>query len=75
MSQITVVTERASFVETAASAPPEVRILIEVRVSVSDLFEAYRRPEIPTPTDSTSKQPAASPAGGTSELRRSSVCR
>ena len=47
MSQITVATERASFVETAASAPSGVRVPIEVRVSVSDPFEAYRRARDP----------------------------
>lgn len=43
MSQITFATEHASFVETAVSAPPGVRIPIEVRTTVSDPFEAYRR--------------------------------
>ncbi|MFA1611695.1 anthranilate synthase component I family protein [Halobellus rubicundus] len=43
MSDITVVTERAAFVKTAASAPSEARVPVEVRVAVADPFEAYRR--------------------------------
>ncbi|WP_222914299.1 aminodeoxychorismate synthase, component I [Natrinema sp. SYSU A 869] len=43
MSQTTVVTDRESFLATAEAAPPEARVPIEVRVSVSDPFVAYRR--------------------------------
>ncbi|MFC4360571.1 anthranilate synthase component I family protein [Halobium salinum] len=43
MSQPSVVTERASFVGTAASAPVGARVPVEVRVTVSDPFGAYRR--------------------------------
>ncbi|MEF8829907.1 MAG: anthranilate synthase component I family protein [Halobacteriales archaeon] len=43
MEDITVVTEEASFVETAASAPSDARVPVEVRVTVPDPFEAYRR--------------------------------
>jgi len=43
MSDKTVVTERAAFAETAASAPAGARVPVEVRVTVSDPFEAYRR--------------------------------
>jgi anthranilate synthase component 1 len=43
MSEPTVVTTRESFVETADTAPPGARVPVEVRVSVSDPFEAYRR--------------------------------
>jgi anthranilate synthase component 1 len=43
MSQPTVVTDRKSFLATAEAAPPEARVPIEVRVTVSDPFTAYRR--------------------------------
>ncbi|MDS0280726.1 anthranilate synthase component I family protein [Haloarcula onubensis] len=43
MSEPAVVTERAAFVETARSAPSGARVPVEVRVTVSDPFEAYRR--------------------------------
>ncbi|MFC6764685.1 aminodeoxychorismate synthase, component I [Natrinema soli] len=43
MSQTTVVTDRESFLATAEAAPPEARVPIEVRISVSDPFVAYRR--------------------------------
>lgn len=43
MSGTTVVTKKESFVETAASAPPSARIPVEIRISVSDPFDAYRR--------------------------------
>ncbi|QIO24643.1 anthranilate synthase component I family protein [Haloarcula sp. JP-L23] len=43
MSDIRTVTERATFVETAASAPYGARVPVEVRITVSDPFEAYRR--------------------------------
>ncbi len=43
MSGTTVVTKKESFVETAASAPPSARIPVEIRITVSDPFEAYRR--------------------------------
>ncbi|WP_254838383.1 anthranilate synthase component I family protein [Natronomonas marina] len=38
-----VVTDRAAFRETAADAPPEARVPVELRVRVADPFEAYRR--------------------------------
>ena len=47
MSEITVVTERAEFVETASTAPAGARVPVEVRVTVSDPFEAYRRVRAP----------------------------
>ena len=43
MSDQTVTTEKESFVETAAAAPDGARVPVEVRVTVSDPFEAYRR--------------------------------
>jgi len=43
MNEITVVTEQASFVETATDAPRGARVPVEVRITVSDPFEAYRR--------------------------------
>ncbi|WP_276273246.1 anthranilate synthase component I family protein [Haloarcula litorea] len=43
MKEQAVVTERGSFVETARSAPPGARVPVEVRVTVADPFEAYRR--------------------------------
>ncbi|MFD1599406.1 anthranilate synthase component I family protein [Halobellus rarus] len=43
MSEITVITQRDEFVETAASEPTGVRIPVEVRTVVRDPFEAYRR--------------------------------
>jgi anthranilate synthase component 1 len=38
-----VVTERSAFRETAAAAPADARVPVEVRVRVADPFEAYRR--------------------------------
>ncbi|MFC7132049.1 MULTISPECIES: aminodeoxychorismate synthase, component I [Salinibaculum] len=38
-----VVTDRAAFAATAATAPPGARVPVEVRVHVSDPFLAYRR--------------------------------
>jgi anthranilate synthase component 1 len=38
-----VVTDRDAFERTAASAPPGARVPVEVRVSVTDPFDAYRR--------------------------------
>lgn len=43
MDNIDIVTDEISFVETARSAPVGARVPIEVRVTVSDPFEAYRR--------------------------------
>ncbi|MFB6091081.1 MAG: anthranilate synthase component I family protein [Halobellus sp.] len=43
MSDITVVTEKAAFVETAAAAPAGARVPVEVRIVVDDPFAAYRR--------------------------------
>ena len=43
MSEPTVVTEEEAFVETAGSAPEGARVPVEVRVTVPDPFEAYRR--------------------------------
>lgn len=43
MSEIETITEKESFVETGMLAPPAARIPIEVRIVVSDPFEAYRR--------------------------------
>ncbi|WP_227356495.1 anthranilate synthase component I family protein [Haladaptatus salinisoli] len=43
MKGITVVTKEESFLETAAAAPPGARVPFEVRITVSDPFEAYRR--------------------------------
>ncbi|PSP91710.1 aminodeoxychorismate synthase, component I [Halobacteriales archaeon QS_4_66_20] len=43
MSQVRIVTDRAAFVETAASAPAGARVPVEARISVADPFEAYRR--------------------------------
>ena len=47
MSEITVITERDEFVETADSAPDGARVPIEVRIVVSDPFDAYRRVRSP----------------------------
>ncbi|WP_256298662.1 aminodeoxychorismate synthase, component I [Haloarchaeobius salinus] len=38
-----VVTDRSSFVATAADAPADVRVPVEVTVTVADPFDAYRR--------------------------------
>ncbi|MUV86589.1 anthranilate synthase component I [Natronomonas sp. CBA1123] len=38
-----VVTDRADFGSTAADAPPDARVPVELRVRVADPFEAYRR--------------------------------
>jgi len=43
MNDPIVVTEKESFVDTAATAPSGARIPVEVRVTVSDPFESYRR--------------------------------
>lgn len=43
MSEITVVTEEESFVDTAENAPTGARIPVEVHVRISDPFIAYRR--------------------------------
>ncbi|PSP60800.1 anthranilate synthase component I [Halobacteriales archaeon QH_8_67_36] len=43
MNETAIVTERAEFVETARSAPTGARVPVEVRVTVTDPFEAYRR--------------------------------
>ena len=43
MTECTTVTERAPFVETARAAPPGARVPVEVRVTVEDPYEAYRR--------------------------------
>jgi anthranilate synthase component 1 len=43
MNDIKTITEEESFVETAALAPSGARIPVEVRIIVSDPFEAYRR--------------------------------
>ena len=43
MSQVRIVTDRAAFVETAASAPAGARVPVEARITVGDPFVAYRR--------------------------------
>ena len=43
MSEPEVNTTRESFVETANAAPAGARVPVEVRVTVTDPFEAYRR--------------------------------
>jgi anthranilate synthase component 1 len=43
MTELSVVTEEESFLATAAAAPPGARVPVEVRVTVADPFEAYRR--------------------------------
>ncbi|MDS0261180.1 anthranilate synthase component I family protein [Haloarcula sp. S1CR25-12] len=43
MNEMAVVTERAAFAETARTAPTGARVPVEVRVTVADPFEAYRR--------------------------------
>jgi anthranilate synthase component 1 len=43
MDEVTVSTTAASFHETAAGAPRGARVPVEVRVTVEDPFEAYRR--------------------------------
>ena len=43
MNETAIVTERAEFVETARSAPDGARVPVELRVTVTDPFEAYRR--------------------------------
>jgi len=39
----TVVTDRETFTDVAAAAPPDARVPVEVRVRVEDPFKAYRR--------------------------------
>lgn len=43
MIEINTITEKESFTETAASAPPKARVPVEVCITVPDPFEAYRR--------------------------------
>jgi anthranilate synthase component 1 len=43
MTDPTTITAKDAFVETAAAAPAGARVPVEVRVTVSDPFEAYRR--------------------------------
>ncbi len=43
MSEIQILTDEESFVETARTAPHGARVPIEARITVSDPFEAYRR--------------------------------
>jgi len=43
MTEPRVVTDREAFERTAATAPPGARVPVEVRVSVADPFDAYRR--------------------------------
>ena len=43
MDDLRVVTDEESFVATATSEPPGTRVPVEVRVTVSDPFDAYRR--------------------------------
>lgn len=43
MREPTVITEEEQFVETADSSPLDVRVPVEVQITVSDPFEAYRR--------------------------------
>ena len=43
MDDLRVVTDEESFVATAASEPPGTRVPVEVRGTVSDPFDAYRR--------------------------------
>ncbi len=47
MNEISIITKEESFVETAVSAPPNVRTPVEVRLTVSDPFDAYRRARDP----------------------------
>jgi anthranilate synthase component 1 len=47
MDDRSIVTEKESFLATAASAPPGVRIPVEVSITVEDPFEAYRRARDP----------------------------
>lgn len=47
MSELRISTEKESYVETAAAAQAGSRIPVEVRVTVSDPFEAYRRARNP----------------------------
>jgi anthranilate synthase component 1 len=49
METRSVETERVSFRDVAASAPPGARVPVEVRVDVHDPFEAYRRARDPDP--------------------------
>ncbi|MFB6252062.1 MAG: anthranilate synthase component I family protein [Halobellus sp.] len=43
MNEITVITQKEAFVRTATAAPATARVPVEVRITVSDPFEAYRR--------------------------------
>ncbi|MFB6304792.1 MAG: anthranilate synthase component I family protein [Haloferacaceae archaeon] len=43
MNEVTVVTRKERFVETATAAPAGARVPVEVQVVVADPFEAYRR--------------------------------
>jgi anthranilate synthase component 1 len=47
MTELSVATENESFLATATSASPGARVPVEVRVTVSDPFEAYRRARQP----------------------------
>jgi len=47
MSQIQIATGKAAFVETAASAPSGARVPVELSLTVTDPFEAYRRAREP----------------------------
>ena len=47
MEGTNIVTDQASFVDTARAAPPGARVPVEVRVTASDPFEAYRRARNP----------------------------
>ena len=43
MSDIVIDTQKSSFVETATSAPSGARVPVEIRTTVTDPYEAYRR--------------------------------
>lgn len=76
MSGTTVVTKKESFVETAASAPPNARIPVEIRITVSDPFEAYH-PAREHDSDGFYLETTGGQTGygDTSALSRSYVCR